>query len=175
MQTDGVDKRLAAVCGLYCGACNAYIATTEDPARLKDLAVQFGLTEEAIRCKGCRSSKKGPYCAICKMSACAAERRVDFCVECAEYPCDDLEQFQAEAPHRLDLWESLERIEEAGWVEWLARVREDYTCPACGTVNSAYDLMCRTCGGTPSCDFVYRHEQDIVRFLRSWDQEAKAE
>jgi len=39
------DKILAAVCGLYCEACSWFIATTEDPERLKRLAgysAEFG-------------------------------------------------------------------------------------------------------------------------------------
>jgi hypothetical protein len=35
-----LDKKLAAVCGLYCGACSWFIATAEDPERLKRLAAQ---------------------------------------------------------------------------------------------------------------------------------------
>ena len=67
----GDEKELAAVCGLYCEACTLYIATKEDPKRLKALAARFQLTEEEVRCNGCRSDKKGPYCRICKMAACA--------------------------------------------------------------------------------------------------------
>ena len=78
-----VDKKLAAVCGLYCEACTLFIATKEDPARLKGLAARFQLSEEAIKCYGCRSAKRGPYCEKCKMFACAAERGIDFCIECA--------------------------------------------------------------------------------------------
>jgi len=32
------DKKYAAVCGLYCEACSWFIATTEEPERLKRLA-----------------------------------------------------------------------------------------------------------------------------------------
>ncbi len=37
------DKKVAAVCGLYCEACSWFIATTEDPERLKRLAARFNL------------------------------------------------------------------------------------------------------------------------------------
>ena len=61
------DKKLAAVCGLYCEACTLFIATTEDPARLKGFAERFQLSEDAMRCYGCRSDERGPYCQTCKM------------------------------------------------------------------------------------------------------------
>ena len=89
-QAKAGDKKLAAVCGPRCEACTAYIATTEEPARLARLASMLQLSEEAIRCLGCRSSTRGPHCQTCKMSACAAERGINFCVACADYPCDDL-------------------------------------------------------------------------------------
>jgi len=42
------DKKLAAVCGLYCEACSLYIATTEDPARLTALAKLFRVPEGTL-------------------------------------------------------------------------------------------------------------------------------
>jgi len=96
------DKKFAAVCGLFCEACNLFIATQEDPARLKRLAARFQVSEEDAKCQGCRSEKRGPYCRICKMFSCAAERGIDFCSECEDYPCNDLKQFQAERPHRIE-------------------------------------------------------------------------
>jgi len=79
-----LDTRLARVCGLYCGACRFFIATTEDPARLKKLAAQYQLSEEAIKCYGCRAAKGGFYCQKCKMSVCVAEKGIDFGNECRE-------------------------------------------------------------------------------------------
>lgn len=161
------DKTLAAVCGLYCEACTLFIATKEDPSRLKGLAARFQLSEEAVKCYGCRSAKRGPYCEKCKMCSCAAEREIDFCVECANYPCDDLKQFQSEMPHRIELWDDLEQIRSVGYKEWLEKVRGNYTCPQCRSINSAYDSKCRKCGEEPSCDYVAKHKQAIERYLKN--------
>jgi hypothetical protein len=160
-----LEKKLAAVCGLYCEACTLFIATTENPARLKRLAARFQLSEEAIKCYGCRSAKRGFYCEKCKMFACAAERGIDFCVECEAYPCDDLKQFQSEMPHRIELWDDLERIKTVGYKQWLKEIRENYACPRCKTINSAYDLKCRKCGGTPGGNFTAKHKQAIEQYL----------
>ena len=158
-------KRFAAVCGLYCEACRWYIATTEDPARLKMLAAEAGYTEEESRCYGCRSEKRLPFCANCKMQTCAAGRGIDFCGECVEYPCGELKQFQAARAHRIELWENLARIGAAGYEQWLREKRSHYTCPRCGAVNTAYDLRCRKCGNEPSCAYVALHRREIERFL----------
>jgi hypothetical protein len=161
------DKKVAAVCGLYCEACSLFIATTEDPARLKGLAARFQLSEEAIKCYGCRSAKRGPYCENCKMFACAAERGIDFCNECEEYPCDDLKQFQSAMPHRIELWADLERIKSIGYRQWLKEIREKYACPRCQIINSAYDLKCRKCSEEPSCNYVAKHKQAIEQYLKN--------
>ena len=164
-QPKELDKNLAAICGLYCEACSLFIATTEDPVRLKGLAKRFELSEETIKCYGCRSDKRGPYCQTCKMSACAADRGIDFCVQCTEYPCEELKQFQSAMPHRIELWDDLERIKTVGYEEWLKEKRAHYRCPQCGTLNSTYDSKCRKCGQEPSCDYVAEHNNEIKEFL----------
>ena len=165
--SEEAEKKLAAVCGLYCEACSWLIATTEDPDRLKRLAAEAHFTEEESKCYGCRSNKRLPYCEKCKMAACAAERGIDFCSECQEYPCDDLKTFQSAMPHRIELWANLERIKSIGYKQWLKEIRENYTCPKCQTINSTYDLKCRKCGEKPSCNYVAKHKQAIEQYLKN--------
>ncbi|PKN51856.1 MAG: hypothetical protein CVU55_10445 [Deltaproteobacteria bacterium HGW-Deltaproteobacteria-13] len=160
------DKKFAAVCGLYCEACSWFIATAEDPERLKKMAAQLHFSEEESKCYGCRSDKRLSYCENCEMFACAAQRGIDFCSECAEYPCDTLKQFQSAMPHRIELWDNLERIKSVGYQQWLREIRENYACPRCGTVNSTYDLKCRKCGEKPSCTYVAKHKKEIEQFFK---------
>ena len=161
------DKKMAAVCGLYCEGCLWFISTTEAPERLKKLAARLNWSEEESKCYGCRSGKRLPYCGKCKMSACAADRGIDFCSECEAYPCHDLKQFQSEMPHRIELWDNLERIKCVGYKQWLREIRGHYTCPRCGTINSTYDLKCRKCDEEPSCNYVDKHRQEIEQYLKN--------
>ena len=164
-RTGDSDKACAAVCGLYCGACSWYISTTEDRERLQQLADRAHLTEEEATCLGCRSGERLPYCEHCRIGACAAERGVDFCSDCEEYPCGELIWFQSAMPHRIELWDNLERIKAVGYEKWLAEIREHYTCPECRTINSPYDIQCRNCGKDPSCEYVAEHRRAIERYL----------
>ncbi|MFC1885819.1 DUF3795 domain-containing protein [Thermodesulfobacteriota bacterium] len=157
------DKTLAAVCGLFCAGCSLYIATTEDPKRLKRLAAHFQVTEEEIKCFGCRADKRGPYCQTCKMSACAAEKGIDFCGDCEAYPCADLTEFQAARPHRIELWDDLDRIKQVGYERWFQEKIAEYGCDRCQTINSAYDSICRACGHEPGNAYVKRHKREIAR------------
>lgn len=99
------------------------------------------------------------------MTACAAKQGLDFCVECPDYPCEDLKKFQSEKPHRRDLWNDLAVIKRVGHAQWLMNVKERYRCDNCKTINSAYDLKCRKCGHEPGSDFAGEHKQAIEEYL----------
>ncbi|HEY5529603.1 MAG TPA: DUF3795 domain-containing protein [Thermoleophilia bacterium] len=155
----------AAVCGLFCEACAAFIASQEDPKRLSFLAARMGQTEEDTYCEGCRSESRSKYCRSCTLFACATERGHAFCGECTEYPCPEFESFRQERPHRAEIARDMERIGAAGAQAWVAQARERYMCPECRTINSAYDLKCRTCGHDPSTPFVAEHREAIAERL----------
>lgn len=172
-QYESSNIELAAVCGLYCEACSWFIATHEEPDRLKKLAAALHFSEEESKCYGCRSGKRLSYCQKCKMSACATERHIDFCSECGEYPCNELQEFQSAMPHRIELWSNLNRVKTAGYQQWLKEIKKHYTCPQCQSINSAYDLKCRNCGHMPSCDYVAKHKQAIEQYFRNKDTMSK--
>jgi hypothetical protein len=155
----------AAVCGLFCDACVLFIACHEQPETLPALAARWNLPVEQMHCDGCRTDRRTPYCGQCIMFKCAAERGHVFCVECNDYPCAELRSFQSQAPHRAKLFESLGRIAEVGADTWRAEVRGRYTCPSCGTLNSAYHLQCRRCGHDPASGFVASHREAIQERL----------
>jgi len=160
------DKKTVAVCGLFCPSCTLFIGTQEDPQRLQMLAGVLKLPVEDMRCGGCRSELRSFFCREqCKMVRCAAEKGIEFCGSCESYPCQELKDFQCAMPHRIELWESLDRIQEAGPETWYGEMLEHYACPSCGTINSAYDLQCRKCGGEPGCRYVAEHRDEIIRQL----------
>ena len=158
------DKNLAAVCGLFCPACTLFIGTAEnEPQRLKAVADVYHTTPDVWECQGCRSEKRSYFCKNeCKMVDCAKEKGIDFCVECDEYPCHELRIFKELRPHRIELWENQKRIKEVGYAQWYEEMIEHYACPQCRTLNSAYDLKCRSCGAEPSCAYVDQHKNEIL-------------
>jgi hypothetical protein len=160
------DKKLAAVCGLYCPSCTLFIGTNEDLSRLELMAKRMGRSVDELTCNGCRSDKRSFFCAnFCKMSKCALEKGIEFCGACAEYPCEHLKTFQSLMPHRLELWESLKSIDENGYEKWFNDMTEHHSCPKCGTINSAYDLKCRECDNVPSSQYFKLHEKKILEHL----------
>jgi len=100
IETVKPDKRLTAVCGLFCPACSVYIGAKEDPERLNGMAERLQQPLEKVTCNGCRSDKRSFYCEhYCTMFKCAADKGIDFCGTCKEYPCAILKEFQAAMPH----------------------------------------------------------------------------
>ena len=160
-------KMTSAVCGLFCPSCTLFIATKEEPERLKRLAVNLNQTLEESHCEGCRSKNKTTYCQNCKMIECTRQKGIEFCGECEEYPCEEIKTFQALKPHRLDLWQSQQRIKEVGYKQWYEEMAEHYSCPECQAINSAYDIVCRKCGNTPSCSYVEINKEAILNHISS--------
>lgn len=160
------DKKLIGVCGLFCPACGVFIGTHEEPERLKKITARFKASPEDAKCYGCRSGQRFVFCKTCKMSECAKTKHIDFCHECGEYPCEHLKEFQKAMPHRLELWNFQARIKEAGYEEWFREMLHLYSCPECGTLNSAFDIKCRKCGRDPSTEYVNRHKDTIIKFMK---------
>ncbi len=156
----------AAVCGLPCDTCGIFIGSHEDPARLTLFASRMGWTVEQAHCDGCRSEKRTPYCEACTLYSCVQLRGHAFCVECEQYPCSALDEFRQERPHRIEIYENLARIAEVGAEAWLEEAKEHYSCAACDTLNSAYDIKCRKCGHAPGNAYVAEHGEAIVEQLR---------
>ena len=160
------DKRLVAVCGLFCPSCPLYIGTHEDPKRLEWFADRFNCSVEELKCEGCRSDTRCIFCrASCKMTRCANEKGLDFCGKCDEYPCNELRDFQTRMPNRIELWQSQQRIKDVGYEQWFGEMMQHYACPECGTLNSAPDIACRKCGHDPSCEYVRLHRDEILQLI----------
>jgi hypothetical protein len=152
------DKKQVSVCGLFCPACIVFISQGESREKVAEM---LRLPPEAVKCDGCRADNRFSYCDTCKFTPCASEKGLEFCGQCEEYPCEGLKEFQAALPHRIELWQAHARIGEAGYEKWFEEMLGHYSCPRCGTINSAYHMACRECGAEPSCAYVGLHNERI--------------
>ncbi len=154
-----------AYCGLYCQACSVYIATQDGGKMLEALAEKLNQSVEDTRCFGCRSERVSKHCAKCSFKSCADEKNTQFCSQCGEYPCNQLKEFQTKMPHRAELFESLDYIKQKGIATWVEKMKSDFSCPSCGTINSPYLLKCRKCGSLPCNPFTARNGEKVKAFL----------
>lgn len=161
------DKNLVAACGLFCGSCGIYLATQENNSeKLLQYAIVLNQSFGETLCDGCKAVRKSAHCyRNCLFVKCTQNRGIEFCGTCREYPCNDLTVFQSKMPHRIEIYESLNRLNEIGCEQWLVEMKQNYSCPQCNTANSAYDIACRKCGFTPGCRFVDLHKDLIDRHM----------
>ena len=95
------NQNLIAPCGLYCGECKAF---------------------QNERCRGC-ISRKGlclKYTKICKIYSCCAERRkLRFCGECKDFPCEKFTKFFNTLAWYNEVVNNLIRIKKIGAEKFL--------------------------------------------------------
>jgi len=83
MSTVVADKDLIAYCGLYCGACPVFKASS-DSALAERLAPTLGIPAEQVKCLGCRPEKGhikimgGPVCST--YQCCVEQKELQFFV-----------------------------------------------------------------------------------------------
>ncbi|MFO7656273.1 MAG: DUF3795 domain-containing protein [Bacteroidales bacterium] len=161
------EKQTAAVCGLLCKSCGIYIATLENnTALLKGIAERLHIPFEQVRCNGCRSNLLSAHCKTCYFRECSEKKEIGFCSDCNEYPCLHLKDFQTKMPHRVELFQSLDRIKEVGWEKWYVENIARHSCTKCNALNGWYDFTCRSCGNKPSSRFVADNLEVLSRFKK---------
>jgi hypothetical protein len=109
--SDTDDRKLAAPCGLYCGACVDYL--------------EYKSCQGCnCNCGTCAASEHHGSCDVYK--CCVGQKGLDTCKGCVEFPCSKLIQF-CYSPiwtHHLSAIENLRRQKAMGTERWLKEQRE---------------------------------------------------
>jgi hypothetical protein len=123
--------QLVAPCGIDCGNCSLNMCK-DDPAMMNRLIAR-GIPREKLPCEGCRNI--GGDCPVisgtCETYACVSRMAVDFCYECADFPCSRLCPSSQRAdvlPHNLKVFNlcTIERIGPERFVGVSARLEQAY-------------------------------------------------
>jgi len=137
--------RFESFCGLYCGACEVLRANKED--RVEATATAWGMKPEDLICHGCKSEVNSFYCRDCEIKDCATRKGVEFCGDCADFPCQFLLDLQKdEHPHHAVILKNMDRIKEIGLDDWLKEQKKRWSCERCETETSWYAKVCKCCG-----------------------------
>ena len=139
------NERVDAYCGLYCGACDVLQANLR--GTVEKLAAEWKMTADELLCHGCRTEVAAVFCRDCTFRACARRKGLEFCAECADYPCEALVAFRNDKhPHHSIVLHNLERISTVGGPAWREEQRARWSCPACGEPFTWYADGCPSCG-----------------------------
>jgi len=113
-------REITTTCGLDCFNCKLYQDGISEEMKFK-LAAQLGIAPERVPCKGCREQKG---CRLhytdCPTLDCVTAKGVEFCFECAEFPCSRLQPAADGAdryPHNMKLY-NLCRMKLVGVEQW---------------------------------------------------------
>lgn len=134
-------------CGIYCGACS--IAKYSETG----LADQFAtclrsVPKKELACSGCKSDTVYTGCSTCGLRRCARKKKIEHCIDCADYPCKSYNRWQTVAkflPHAHEAPLNLETIKREGVNYWLNAEKKHWECPDCGTPFSWYVTACHNC------------------------------
>jgi hypothetical protein len=115
--------QMTAPCGLDCFNCPLYLAN-ENKELQKIIAERMNIPLEKVLCRGCRN-EGGSIAAVgmsgpCKVFLCISAKGLNFCCDCAEFPCDNLHPYAdlaAQRPHNTKVF-NLCLIKKMGIEAW---------------------------------------------------------
>ena len=144
---------LVGICGLYCGTCPRYLAyQDQDMDELQKMAASDKVPVETIRCDGCLSDNVYSDCRDCRhgFRRCAEEKKVTWCFQCGDFPCQRLEDFSKKHVvngicHHKKVVENLQFMKDHGTGEWIKQQDKEAACPNCGKILYWYALKCPRC------------------------------
>ena len=128
-------RQMTAPCGIDCFNCAMYAARKNDELRRK-IAKNMNLTFEDAVCDGCRTQQG--MCSAhsllesCNVYKCITKKGLDFCFECADFPCDFLHPYADQAsirPHNTKIFNLclMKKMGVETWAEKKAKkVRDTY-------------------------------------------------
>lgn len=141
------NTKLIGYCGLYCGACEHYVASLESGKHLLNQIVSAGIIPEDYICAGCRANKKDIYshCKDCKIRSCNEGKNISHCALCTQFPCDTLVDFQNnEYIHHRDIMNNLKELHSQGLESWSVSQESRWKCQ-CDSNFSWYESECDKC------------------------------
>ena len=126
-------KKLTSPCGLPCFHCVAYLATANPEIRRKT-AKTLGIPEEKASCDGCRP-QEGRIKLLkpdlqCKIYQCVAEKEIEFCNECDDFPCERFQPYadKASFPHNTKMYQlcMMKKLGFEKWIEEASKIWDTY-------------------------------------------------
>jgi hypothetical protein len=122
---------MVAPCGIDCGICE--LVTCAENPRMVEALVTHGIPRERLPCSGCRSVKGDcPVLGVtCETYLCVREKKLEFCHQCAEFPCSKLSPSADRAnvlPHNMKVFNlcTIRRLGVEGFVGQSTTLMQTY-------------------------------------------------
>ncbi len=104
-----------------------------------------------LKCHGCKSDTVFANCAGCQIRTCAADRGVERCLDCKDFPCGqfNVEKFKNvldSLPHLSTIQNNIAAIISGGVGSWHEQQAKQWKCPGCQADFPWYADSCSKCG-----------------------------
>lgn len=154
-----INPKFVSPCGLYCGVCAIHIAQRDNNEKFKQKLVNLyqggvpgkgtlpnseSLTTDDIRCQGCLSDDLFMHCKQCEIRDCVQEKGYAGCQDCAEFPCQYIDDFSMAIGKKVIL-RSIPYIREHGIDKWVEDEEARYFCPECNNKVFRGVVKCNQC------------------------------
>ncbi len=154
-----INPDFVAPCGLYCGVCAIYIAHRDDNEKFKERLLKLYqgatpamgtlpkselLSVQDIKCKGCLSDEPFMHCKQCEIRACTMAKGYEGCYQCAEFPCQFVENFPMAVGKKV-IMRAIPYWREVGTEKWIEDEELRYVCPDCGNKVFRGATACNRC------------------------------
>lgn len=141
-----MNEQLVGACGIYCGACDHYLAGRENGKYLLKRDTDIGRRVADNPCGGCKNIEKlCQWCKECEIRNCASEKSLSHCGMCDQFPCDYFEEFKNGLLHKQVGYKNIQELTRVGVAEWLEKQEIRWSCPNCGSSFSFYEIQCSSC------------------------------
>jgi hypothetical protein len=109
---------MIAYCGIDCSKCDSYLATQSGSyEKLEKVASKLSrlycanVIPAYVICDGCKTGENHSFfCSnLCKMRKCCIENGYNYCIECADFPCKEL---QSELDNNTNAKDNLKKLIE---------------------------------------------------------------
>ena len=111
------DRTRFGICGLDCMNCSIHLRTEEELNYWRNQNVD----PNGIACNGCRSDRNDCHwsrdCTL--LDCCFYEKKMDFCGECSDFPCNKVLEWIGEMEHHRIAVEKMKRMKVVGKANWI--------------------------------------------------------
>lgn len=111
------DRTRFGICGLDCMNCSIHLRTEEELNYWRNQNVDLN----NVACKGCRSDRNDCHwsgdCTL--LDCCYYEKKMDFCGECSDFPCNKALEWVGEMEHHRKAVEKMKRMKVVGKDNWI--------------------------------------------------------
>jgi len=154
-----INPNFIAPCGLYCGVCAIHMAGRDNNTKFQERLVNLykggvdgkgtlpnsqSLTIADMKCGGCLSDDTFMHCQQCAIRDCVKEKGYSGCHQCAEFPCQHIDNFAMTVGKKVIL-RAIPYWREVGTEKWIEDEEARYVCPQCGNRVFRGAVKCNQC------------------------------